>query len=127
MEKAISPINNEVRGESMDVLAMYTKRQGAVKVYQKNEYIILKVKRGYIVYNTKKPFENGHTHLHSFEMSKTLIDNSIRKKRPKTNNLYLLESHSRVTNDSKYKKILEEILNAKNNKTKEKYYNKRCI
>ena len=88
MEKAISPINNEVRGESMDVLAMYTKRQGAIKVYQKNEYIILKVKRGYIVYNTKKPFENGHTHLHSFEMSKTSIDNSIRKKRPKTNNLY---------------------------------------
>ena len=75
--------------------------------------------------NTKKNFENGHTHLQSFEMSKTLIDNIIRKKRPKTNNTYLIESHIRVTKDSKYKQILEEMLEAKKNKTKDKKYHNR--
>ena len=103
----------------------FTKAAGAEKIYERKEYIILRVKKGYIVYNTKKNFENGHTHLQSFEMSKTLIDNIIRKKRPKTNNTYLIESHIRVTKDSKYKQILEEMLEAKKNKTKDKKYNNR--
>lgn len=127
MNKAISPNYNEVNSGELASLREYVKTYGASKIYQKKEYIILKVKKGYIVYNTKKEFENGHTHLQSFEMSKTVIDNSINKKRPKTNNLYLLKSHIRVTNDSKYKKLLEEILDAKTNKSKDhKYYNKGC-
>ena len=36
------------------------------KVYEKDHYIILKVKSGkkvgYIAYNTRKEWENGHTH-----------------------------------------------------------------
>ena len=97
------------------------------KIYERREYIILRVKKGYVVYNTKKRFESGHTHLQSFEMSKTLIDNCIRKKRPKTNSLYLLESHIRVTNDSKYKQVLEEILDAKRERSQKdnKYHNRR--
>lgn len=127
MNKVISPNYNEVNSDKVTCISSFFKSEGASKIYQKKEYIILKVKKGYIVYNTKKEFENGHTHLHSFEMSKTVIDNSINKKRPKTNNVYLLESHIRITNDSKYKKILQEILSAKNNKTKDhKYYNKGC-
>ena len=35
-------------------------------------------------------------------MSKTIINNCINKKTPKTNNLYLLESHIRISNDDKY-------------------------
>ena len=58
-------------------------------------------------------------------MSKTVINNNIRKKRPKTHNIYLIESHIRVSNDEKYKQILEEMLEAKKDKTKDnKYYNK---
>lgn len=127
MNKAISPNYNEVNSCELTCLKGDAKADGASKIYQKKEYIILRVKKGYIVYNTKKEFENGHTHLQSFEMSKTVIDNSINKKRPKTNNLYLLESHIRVTNDGKYKRLLEEILDAKTNKSKDhKYYNKSC-
>ena len=109
----------------MGTFHRFTKAAGAEKIYERKEYIILRVKKGYIVYNTKKNFENGHTHLQSFEMSKTLIDNIIRKKRPKTNNTYLIESHIRVTKDSKYKQILEEMLEAKKNKTKDKKYHNR--
>ena len=101
------------------------KTAGAEKIYEREGYIILRMKRGYIVYNTKKSFENGHTHIQSFEIAKTIIDNNIRKKRPKTNSIYLIESHIRVTNDSKYKKMLEELLASKEDKTKDnKYRNK---
>ncbi|MBU5337297.1 hypothetical protein [Intestinibacter bartlettii] len=101
------------------------KTAGAEKIYEREGYIILRMKRGYIVYNTKKNFENGHTHIQSFEIAKTIIDNNIRKKRPKTNSIYLIESHIRVTNDSKYKKMLEELLASKEDKTKDnKYRNK---
>ena len=124
MLTVINSIENEVKNNDMGTCHRFTKA-GAEKIYERKEYIILRVKKGYIVYNTKKNFENGHTHLQSFEMSKTLIDNIIRKKRPKTNNTYLIESHIRVTKDSKYKQILEEMLEAKKNKTKDKKYNNR--
>ena len=44
------------------------------KVYEKKEFIIFQVKNGYIAYNTKKSFKDGHTHLRSFESAKTAID-----------------------------------------------------
>ncbi len=125
MLTVIDSIENKVKDSNTGTFNRFTKAAGAEKIYERKEYIILRVKKGYIVYNTKKDFENGHTHLQSFEMSRTLIDNSIRKKRPKTNNTYLIESHIRVTKDIKYKQILEEMLEAKKNKTKDNKYNNR--
>lgn len=126
MLEVINSIRNDIERNNGKISGRFNKTAGAEKIYERKEYIILKVKRGYIVYNTKKEFEHGHTHLQSFEMSKTIIDNSIKKKRPKTNNIYLIESHIRVTNDSKYKQVLEELIEAKKDKTKDnKYHNRR--
>ena len=127
MLTVMDSIKDEVKNRKVEDLDKFTKSAGAEKIYERREYIILRVKKGYVVYNTKKRFESGHTHLQSFEMSKTLIDNCIRKKRPKTNSLYLLESHIRVTNDSKYKQVLEEILDAKRERSQKdnKYHNRR--
>ena len=126
MLEVINSIRNDIERNNGKISGRFNKTAGAEKIYERKEYIILKVKRGYIVYNTKKSFEDGHTHLQSFEMSKTIIDNSIKKKRPKTNNIYLIESHIRVTNDSKYKQVLEELIEAKKDKTKDnKYHNRR--
>lgn len=76
------------------------------RVYENKGYIILKVKSkgrvGFIVYNTKKPFEKGHSHLKSFEMAKVVINNVIYEKKPKTDNIYLLESHIRLSDSDKY-------------------------
>mgnify|MGYP003293060795 CR=1 FL=1 len=94
----------------------------APKIYEKCGYIILKVKKGYIVYNTSKPFSQGHTHLRSFSMAKTLIDNCIKHKKPKSFNLYIITSHIRVANDEKYIKFLKELLKIKKDQ-KDKYYN----
>ena len=76
------------------------------RVYENKGFIILKVKSkgktGYIIHNTKKPFKEGHSHLKSFEMSKVIINNVILKKTPKTSNMYLLESHIRLSDDKQY-------------------------
>lgn len=126
MLRVINSTRNDVENDNRKNVSRYHKTVGAQKVYERKGYIILKVKKGYVVYNTKKSFESGHTHLQSFEMSKTIIDNNIRKKRPKTNNIYLIESHIRVADDNKYKKVLEDLIEAKKDKTKDnKYHNRR--
>ena len=105
------------------------KYDNSQKVYEKEHYIILKVKSGkkigYIAYNTRKEWEDGHTHLESFNMAKTIIDNVIKHKKPKTKNSYLLQSHIRLTDDPSYVKFINELVDAKKNKRKSSYRNER--
>ena len=107
------------------------KHDNSQKVYEKEHCIILKVKSGkkigYIAYNTRKEWEEGHTHLESFNMAKTIIDNVIKHKKPKTKNLYLLQSHIRLTDDPSYVKFINELVDAKKNKRKTSYRNERHI
>ena len=107
------------------------KYDNSQKVYEKQNYIILKVKSGkkigYIAYNTRKEWEEGHTHLESFNMAKTIIDNVIKHKKPKTKNLYLLQSHIRLTDDPSYVRFINELVDAKKNKRKTSYRNERHI
>lgn len=110
--------------EAMREIPNFDKNDGAKKVYSRKEYIILAVKKGYIICNTTMPFDKSHTHLRSFSMAKTIIDNCIMKKTPKTNNLYLLESHIRISNDAKYINMIEELIEVKESKDKLKYRNK---
>lgn len=98
------------------------------KVYERENFIILKVysgnKVGYIVYNTKKDWKEGHTHLNSFDMAKTIISNVMKKKKPKTNNLYLIRSHIRISDDISYNEYIDNLISTKRNKSKKKYYNR---
>ena len=98
------------------------------KVYEKEEFIILKVhsgkKIGYIAYNTNKEWENGHTHLDSFDMAKTIISNVMKHKKPKTSNMYLIKSHIRLSNDPEYIKFIEELIEVKKSKSKQTYRNR---
>lgn len=107
------------------------KRDNSQKVYEKEHFIILKVKSGkkigYIAYNTKKEWEEGHTHLESFNMAKTIIDNVLRRKKPKTKNLYLLHSHKRLSDDLRYIRFIDDIIAAKKNKDKRGYRNRTTL
>ena len=104
------------------------KYDASQKVYEKDEFIILKVnsgkKVGYIAYNTKKEWENGHTHLDSFDMAKTIISNVIKHKKPKTKNLYLIRSHARLSDDPAYVGYIEELIITKKAKGKQEYRNR---
>ena len=70
-----------------------------------------------------KVFSVGHTHLKSFAMAKTLIDNCIKHKRPKTNNPYVITSHIRVADDDRYIMKLKQLLDVKKASHKDKYVN----
>ena len=102
--------------------------ENSKKIYEREGYIILKVysgnKVGFIIYNTKKEWEEGHTHLNSFDMAKTIISNVIKNKKPKTSNLYLLRSHIRISDNSKYTRYIEELINTKRSKSNNKYRNR---
>ena len=99
-------------------------------VYEKGEFIVMKVRSddrvGYIVHNTNKKWEEGHTHLKSFNMAKELINNVIKHKKPKTSNGYLLMSHIRVTNDESYEKYIQDLMKTKRCKGKQTYRNRSC-
>lgn len=94
------------------------------KIYERKEFMIFQVKDGYIVYNTKKDFQEGHTHLKHFEAAKTIIDLSINKKIPKSTDIYYLTSLIRISSDEIYIKKINELIEAREQKgKKDKYYN----
>ena len=96
-------------------------------IYRKHEFIIIEVhdgnRKGFIVYNTRKPFKEGHAHLKSLDMAKVLINNVINKKIPKSHNEYIITSHIRVAKDEKYIRQLTELMETRKHKTKQDYYN----
>ena len=97
------------------------------KIYEKKEFMIFKVKEGYIAYNTKKNFQDGHTHLKHFEAAKTAIDLVIRKKVPKSTDGYYLTSLIRLSEDDYYISKINELLETRRQKgKKDKYYNSKC-
>lgn len=94
------------------------------KIYEKKEFMIFQVKEGYIVYNTKKSFQEGHTHLKHFDAAKTAIDLVLNKKIPKSTHGYYLTSLIRLSEDEIYISKINELLESREHKgKKEKYYN----
>lgn len=58
----------------------------------------------YIVHNTKKPFNDGHTHINNYNTAIYISQLVVYKRTPKNNHLskYLYQSILRVTDDKKY-------------------------
>ena len=69
------------------------------------------VRDGYIVYNTSKMFEEGHTHISNINTAKYIINLSLYKKVPKHLSDYLLKSLIRISKDPIYVKKIEEMRN----------------
>lgn len=90
------------------------------KCYQKNQYIIFKVSDGLVVYNTEKRFKDGHTHLKSFRVAKTIIELSIKRKFPSSHDPYFIDSLIRISDNQEYIFKLKEIKTTRENKTKQK-------
>ncbi len=96
------------------------------KIYERKEFMIFQVKEGYVVYNTKKSFQEGHTHLKHFNAAKTAIDLVINKKIPKSTQVYYLTSLIRISADDKYISKIKELMETREKKgKKDKYYNSR--
>lgn len=77
------------------------------QLYKRNEYIVFPVENSFIVCNTKKIFEDGHTHVTKITLARLLIDLAIERKLPK--NPHLVDNLIRISNDSKYIELLQEL------------------
>lgn len=95
------------------------------EIYKKKNFSIIKIdKGGFIVINKNKLFEEGHTHLESFNVAKMIIDLAINKSMPRHLSQYLLISLIRISEDEEYIRKLRELVGNKKNKTQQSYYNK---
>lgn len=73
-------------------------------IYTRKNYKIYKVNKGeFIVHNTNKQFNQGHTHINNFNTAKYIISMSLNSLVPKKKlSNYLLESIQRISTDKSY-------------------------
>lgn len=91
------------------------------QIYSKQSYKIYRADGGFIVHNTDKMFEGGHTHLTSFKSAKYLVDLALHKSIPYHLDSYRLISLMRISQDEEYRAKILELVG--NKKKKEKYIN----
>lgn len=66
---------------------------------------------GYIVVNVKSD-KFAHTHINDKDTAICIAKNCAYKLTPNTTNLYLLNSHLRLSNDKRYKQYIENIISS---------------
>ena len=94
------------------------------KIYEKDKYIIFRVKNGFVVYNTRKKFEDGHTHLKNYNACVSAINLCIKCKIPRNKSYYFLRSLSRISNDEYYSNEISSLIDVKKSKSNLNYRNK---
>ena len=96
-------------------------------IYREKNYAIQEVyssnKKGYILFNTKMPFEKYHSHLNNFASAKYLILLMIQNRLPLDLDNYRLKSLCRVSDDGEYKDKAIELYDKKQKKDTKKYIN----
>jgi hypothetical protein len=90
-------------------------------VYQKGDFIIIRVSRGFIVINKRKGFKTGHSHIKGFKTAKYVVDLVYHKRVPNHLPIYLLYSLIRVSDDNAYISKVSELIASKQAKTKVPY------
>lgn len=82
---------------------------------------------GFLVINLTKVnkygFKNAHTHIKSKMVARTIRNNVMYDRFPKTRNEYLLTSHIRVSNNESYIKKIEQLIKTRRSKGVQKYAN----
>lgn len=91
------------------------------QIYSKQAFKVYRAYGGFVVHNTEKEFEDGHTHLTSFRSAKYLIDLAIHKSLPYHLDTYRLISLVRISVDEGYRRRILELVNHK--KRKNRYVN----
>ena len=80
-------------------------------IYRKHNYNIYGAGNDeFIVHNTRKSFQDHHTHIRNFNTAKYLIDLSLHKTLPKRLPEYLLISLIRLSDDEQYTSKLLNLL-----------------
>lgn len=86
------------------------------QIFSRKSFKIYHTGNSYIVHNSRKPFEQGHTHISDFNTAKYIVYLAIKKKVPKRFSKYLLESLIRISTDMRYiRKLQAKISEVKSN------------
>lgn len=93
------------------------------QIYSKQSFKVYRADGGFVVHNTEKRFEEGHTHLSSFKSAKYLVDLALHKSLPYHLDTYRLVSLARISIDEEYKSKVMELVS--NKRQKDKYVNSR--
>ena len=72
------------------------------QIYSNGQFKIYKTLDGYIVHNSNKPFDKGHTHIKNFGTAKYLTHLGKYKKVPNRLTQYLIISLIRISEDYDY-------------------------
>lgn len=90
-----------------------------VRVYKKAYFNVYSDYNGeYIIHNTKKDFQDGHTHIREFGTARYLVDLALHKSVPNRHLNYFIESLIRISTDSDYINELKQIKPIKHRKRK---------
>ena len=74
-----------------------------VRIYKQRYFnLYTNFNKGYIIHNTHKPFENGHTHLNNYDTAKYIIKLAYHHSVPNHLSIYLIDSLIRISNDEYY-------------------------
>ena len=90
------------------------------RVYKKRHYNLYQFGNEYIIHNTRKDFNVGHTHINNYKTAVFLIDLSLHKSIPRHICNYFLESLCRISDDKKYTQKLKLIIQQRENERKYK-------
>lgn len=74
-------------------------------IYKKGGFSIYKASggHGYIVHNTRKEFQDGHTHINNFKTAEYIVNLCIHRSIPKGKSKYIFISLARITDNRKYR------------------------
>lgn len=78
-------------------------------ILYRHEFRVIKINTDYILYNVNKSFNNGHTHLKSFNSCISIIKLIEKKELPRNKNRYFIKSILRVSNDTEYNERLKDL------------------
>ena len=74
-----------------------------VRIYKKKYFNLYSNQEGYIIHNTHKEFQKGHTHINNYNTAKFLINLALYKTVPDKNmSKYLYQSLIRISSDQAY-------------------------
>lgn len=74
-----------------------------VRIYKKKYFNLYSNQEGYIIHNTHKDFQKGHTHINNYNTAKFLINLALYKTVPDKNmSKYLYQSLIRISSDQTY-------------------------
>ena len=87
----------------------------SIQIYQNLNFKIYKVGHGFIIHNTNKNFQNGHTHVQKYDTCMIMIKLIKHKALPRSHSKYFLESLIRISDDNEYiKRIMKMYLSQDN-------------